>query len=198
MSRLTKPRGFTLIEIMVVVSIIGVMTSLSVVGYQSVMRNARTNGEADALGTMLKNGRLRAVSTGCPHVVRYDGYDYNTSLGLPKSTTVTVYRKADCSALSAGTLAQVTTTTPAPDIVVNTFQGAANMLDVTSGGLSLSPLSYMVGFGADGLPVIATKTTGGTVSAIGTVDQTITLKSGTNEVYTRNVVVSGAGDVFVQ
>ena len=39
-------RGFTLIEIMVVVAITAVLTTLSVVGYQSVMMNARTNGEA--------------------------------------------------------------------------------------------------------------------------------------------------------
>ncbi len=185
-------RGFTLIEIMVVVAITAVLTTLSVVGYQSVMMNARTNGEADVISMFLKNARLRAVSTGCPHVVRYNGQSYS---GSSPARSLTMYRKAGCT-VAIGTITQNTTVTP-NDVVVNNYQLTANMNVVGGAVGDLDAISAMVAFSADGTPLTVTETGGATTNR-GTGAQQITIKAKSTEVYSRVVILSPAGDVYVQ
>lgn len=185
-------RGFTLIEIMVVMAITAILTTLSVVGYQSVMKNARTNGEADVVSTFLKNARLRSVSTGCPHVVRYNGQLYS---GTTPARSLTMYRKAGCT-VAVGTTAQNTTVSPY-DVVVNSYQLTANMNVVAGVAGDLEPQSAMVAFMADGTPLTVSETAGTTVNR-GTGSQQLTIKAKSTEVYARMVLMSASGDVYVQ
>ena len=185
-------RGFTLIEIMVVVAITAVLTTLSVVGYQSVMMNARTNGEADVISMFLKNARLRAVSTGCPHVVRYNGQSYS---GSSPARSLTMYRKAGCT-VAIGTAAQNTTVLPY-DVVVNSYQLTANMNVIAGSVADLEPQSVMVAFLADGTPLTVSET-GGTTTNRGTGAQQLTIKAKSTEVYSRVVILNASGDVYVQ
>jgi len=183
--------GFTLIEVMVVVAIIGVMTSLSVVGYQSVMRNARTNGEADMIAQFLKNARLRAVSTGCPHVVRYV---------VPPTTSpmtagsLTMYRKANCQ-LATTDLPQ--TTTAPLDVLVNRYETTPNMWVVSSSAAAnLAGRTYYVGFTVSGTPLSAYDN--GTLTALGSATMSINVRARETEKYARDVTITGAGDVLAQ
>ena len=181
--------GFTLIEVMVVVAIIGLLTSLSIVGYQAVTRNARTNGEADTLSQFLKNARLRAVSTGCPHVVRYEVPSAAMAAG-----TMTIYRKSPCTLTTAG-LVQNTSTAPV-DVVVNTYVTTPNMVVTASNAAGLlTGKTYYVGFATDGLPISGYYDTAlnGVVGAA-----SLVFKARAADTYSRTLTISGAGDVASQ
>jgi type IV pilus assembly protein PilA len=49
-----QDRGFTLVELMIVVAIIGILAAMAVVGYSRFMRSAKTAEAKQALGSMVK------------------------------------------------------------------------------------------------------------------------------------------------
>ncbi len=200
-TRSTPRRGFTLLEIMVVVAIMGVLSALAVTGYQGVMRNARTNGEADTLAQFFKNARLRSIATGCAHVVRYTGQSYSLPAGQPRM--LVMYRKAGCTVSTAASL-YFSIVAPA-DRMVNTYQLPEMPLSVENLGTPNNDLaddSLMVGFGADGKYVGAIDTAGIATMLPASTKQTIRFKpaTGTTEYsrYQRDVVITEAGDVLGQ
>ncbi|WP_431288611.1 pilus assembly FimT family protein [Roseateles chitinivorans] len=60
---LTRARGMTLVELMVVVSIIALMTAFAVPGIRSWAVNAQIRGNASALQTNLRQAQAEAVRT---------------------------------------------------------------------------------------------------------------------------------------
>jgi prepilin-type N-terminal cleavage/methylation domain-containing protein len=73
MSRRLGARGFTLLEMMLVVALSAIMAALAFAGYQEATTIGRVNGESEVLSNFLRLARLRAVSTGCGHTVRIRG-----------------------------------------------------------------------------------------------------------------------------
>ena len=181
-------RGFTLIEVMTVVAITGLLTALSVAGYQSVTRNGRTNGETDVMTQFLKDARLRSVASGCPHVVRYNGQHFGTLPG-----TLMMYRKGgDCS---MGATPSVNTSSAPLDVLVNTYVLAPNMVVTSSSAASdLDAKSVVTGFTTSGVPVSAYFA--GSWVGLGSATHTLTIKASPTEQYSRQIVITGAGDVY--
>ncbi len=64
LSRARRSRGFTLLEVMIVLAIVGVITAISVTSAQQIgARNATQNAASD-LSTVLQNARARAEQSG--------------------------------------------------------------------------------------------------------------------------------------
>jgi prepilin-type N-terminal cleavage/methylation domain-containing protein len=102
---MTRRRGMTLIEIMLVVAIIGIISAISAVGVTRLTAFGRVNGTAGQLQRLLANARLRAVTTQCPHYVIINGPDFaGTSVaGAPRTVAAAfMLRKANCQSTELG------------------------------------------------------------------------------------------------
>ncbi len=64
-------RGFTLIELMVVVSIIALIVMIGMYTYISQIREVRVRGDARAIYETMELAKMRAISTGVPHGVAF-------------------------------------------------------------------------------------------------------------------------------
>lgn len=66
-------RGFTLIELMVVVLIITISAAIAMPGIANRMKSNRTKVAADAIATLYRNARMRAMGRGSAILVTYNG-----------------------------------------------------------------------------------------------------------------------------
>jgi type II secretion system protein H len=70
-------RGFTLIELMVVVVIITVMAALAIPAILRQMQDSRTRQVAEQIAAVYRQARLRALGRGAAVLVRYNGTSFD-------------------------------------------------------------------------------------------------------------------------
>jgi prepilin-type N-terminal cleavage/methylation domain-containing protein len=150
--------GFTLIEMMVVVSIAGILAALASSALTGVRRQARASGQARLLVYRLQSARTLAVSQGWPQ-----GYYF----GGPGDTSALLSNGAIpwCEAAGCGFAFKATSPTATATYVPGQEELPIDALPFVSNGTTISqvlsvtatgvaPLSFTVGFDLNGLPRI--------------------------------------------
>lgn len=75
----SKRRGFTLVELLVVVAIIAALTGLSVAGFRALGQSKGVSGAVDILAGLTRTARLEAMSLGTEALLIIDASDPSDS-----------------------------------------------------------------------------------------------------------------------
>ena len=67
-----RDRGFTFVEVVIVVLILGIMTTLALPAMNDFLRDETINAATDAVGTAVYYARTTAITTGVNHRVSFD------------------------------------------------------------------------------------------------------------------------------
>jgi prepilin-type N-terminal cleavage/methylation domain-containing protein len=164
-------RGFTLLEMMIVVAIVGVMASLSGYGLTQAVRTGRANAAADLFSSVIREARVRAVSEQCTQFVQLNGPTYsvggNTGPYMP--ATAYIVRKGLCTST---TMTYEQPGAPYDDVLVDTTHFIDQQVDiaVTAGvvpGDALTNTSLIIGYNNLGQRFLASGTAGAFTAQVG-------------------------------
>ncbi len=194
------PNGFTLIEMMIVVAIIGVLSAMSVWAMNSFTANMKVSADANTLASFIRSARLKTYAQGCPHVVQL----VIPAAGTTTRARMTLYRKASCTLADVNQLLRVNNSPPiagTPNDIVSSsedVQAGALLSVVNGGGVGLAGSEIYVGmFGPDGNALFGNGPVGATMlTAAG--PGTLTLSNPSQKSSTFSVEVTPNGSVKVR
>ena len=109
-----RSKGFSLIELLVTVSVIGILAAIAVPNFQSSIQNSKADSEVSDLQRALNYARLEAINRGVNTQVRpsVDGLGWNTELKVVvSSSTATTAALRIISAMSSGATVTVPSVT---------------------------------------------------------------------------------------
>lgn len=128
-------RGFTLIEIMVVVAIVSILAAIAIPNYRSyVIRSARTSAQTELLQLATLQERIFLNSSAYSTSVTTT-YDANATGGLGNASSLTSDGKYTLAIIPASAPAQTYTITAIP--VVGKAQAGNGCLTIKDNGLRL-------------------------------------------------------------
>ncbi|MCH2109467.1 MAG: prepilin-type N-terminal cleavage/methylation domain-containing protein, partial [Polyangiaceae bacterium] len=105
-----RPLGFTLIELMVVVVIISILTTMAVPTITKKIKNYEAKATAEEIATMFRGARLKAMGRGSAVLVQYDSGTETVTVreAIVGSSLPTDAAMNDCEALPSSSCSPVT------------------------------------------------------------------------------------------
>jgi prepilin-type N-terminal cleavage/methylation domain-containing protein len=81
MKIVSNNKGFTLMELMIVVAIIGIMTTIAIPSYRKMMPHLRLRGALMDVSDVLQLARMKSIAKNTPYIVKFDYADNSFVMG---------------------------------------------------------------------------------------------------------------------
>lgn len=132
LSRTTRARGFTLVELMVTVSLIGVTAALAVPAFGQLSANYRVRAAGESLLSALQLARVEAVRRNTPVTFSLVGTRAGWSVADAGGAVIQARADADRATLAVADTANATAVTFLPTGIVDTSGTRITQLSVNS------------------------------------------------------------------
>lgn len=142
----SQQSGFTLLELMVSITVLGVLLAIGVPAFNEIIRNNRTSAQANELVTALNLARSEASKLGLPMTVCAANADQTACAGPTVNDWANGWLVFSDRINTAGDTAGVVDAT---DRILQTSHAVGAQLQLTSGNVGF------VRFGARGTPTTA-------------------------------------------